>query len=179
LQISQFLDEDTGDVDYRPKVEGPESFLKGWVKWRRGIVVGAAKHRAVVLRTEAAHIDLLLRVVALRKELDKIRDSSKDRDEIRRKTRQLLKCTEDEARTVMDIAWPRLAVLEAPPLREKKGACLKQALREDATAARPATRMEDDVSASLAAITASRELVKKESNDDNRNRKTRSRRAAA
>lgn len=154
LQIRQRTGDD-GDVEYDPIIQGPKQFLSEWVEWRSTIVAGAAKHRADNLRAEIVRINLLLKVIDKRRELLKILDQSKTRDDIRKRTMVLLSCSVEQANEVMSIPWPRLARLESAVLIEKREQHRKSAKENDAIVSNPMSRLETDVSAAVAAIAKS------------------------
>ena len=153
LQIQQELI--NNDIDYYPQIEGPKEFLSYWVSWRKTIVIGAAKHRIAKLQSEINHINLLLRVIASRRELLKILDQSKTRDEIRNRVVALLKCSVAEANEVMLIPWTRLAHLEMEPLKLQMEKCNDAIEINNAIVSKPISRLLQDVEVAVKATEVS------------------------
>lgn len=143
LQIRQEYIEH--DVDYYPKIEGPAKFLAYWLDWRKTIVIGAAKNRNANLQKDIAKIDLMLLVINNRRELLKILDQSKTRDDIKSRVINLLKCSAAQATEVMAIPWTRLARLEVTPLQQQRDTCIKNIKANDLIISKPIPRLLSDI----------------------------------
>ena len=167
LQIRQFAD-DTGEIDFQPIIQGPEDYLKSWVRWRRSVVVASANLRATKARSEFARIGILIRAIDLRKELLKIMDQAKSTDDIRQRTMKLLKCGVEEANTVMGIPWPKLARMEKPPFLEKQAKLKAFAAKEDAVAEKPIPRLLENLNSAIVGIDASVKQAKSMLDDSTR-----------
>ena len=152
LQINQFTAE--GEVDYLPVIEGPASFLKSWVEWRTTVVVGAARHRIGRFEAEIARHSLFLRAIAKRAQLLKLLERRMSSDQMRSRVMAIVRCTEEEAREVMAISWPRLANMEGDDLKTKIAEREKAIIAEQKIVARPQGRLVIDLQSAVKSVEA-------------------------
>lgn len=142
------------EVQYKPMVGSPRSYLQEWVEWRRKVVAGAAAHRIEALKRTIARHQLMIRVIAKRKELLAILEKGKSRDEMRTKTAKLLACSAEDADFVLNSALYRLATLEVASLKEKIAAAEKQVKENAAIVKAPDARLLADASKAAEALRA-------------------------
>lgn len=108
-----------GEVAFRPFVTSPVDFLQKWVKWRTSIVVGAAKHRISNLEKDSNRQRLMIRVIEHRKQLLVALERAKNKQDLAGRVKTILKCTADEAETVLQVQFHRLASMELSGLRAR------------------------------------------------------------
>jgi hypothetical protein len=171
LQIKQLINKKSGDLDYEPIIQGIEDFLYYWILWRKNLVSNTAKYRIEEFRKDIKKIYLLLHIVDKRKELLKIMDNAKTRDDICKRTMIVLKCSEVEAREAMEYPWPRLATLEILPLKEKISNLEKQIRYNESIIAKPYKRLLEDAENTVDAINKTREDIKALELDTSKKRK--------
>jgi DNA gyrase subunit A len=116
IQIRQFTGED-GEVDFQPIEDDPLAFMKSWVHWRTGVVVGAANYRIAQHEKVIAHTQLLIRVIDHRAELIKLLEKSKDKVDMVRRIQPIIGCSKEQATTVAEIQFYRLASMNLSVLR--------------------------------------------------------------
>jgi DNA gyrase/topoisomerase IV subunit A len=113
------IDGDNGEVGFQPHQIGPAQFLKQWVEWRSGIVVGAAKNRIKNLEADNKRQQLMIRVIEHRKQLLVALEQAKDKNDLKRRVRVVLKCSDEEADIVLAVQFHRLASLELKGIRQR------------------------------------------------------------
>ena len=119
LHIRQ-KDDGSNGVAFDPIIEGPLTYLQGWVDWRRKIVSGAAGYRIKALNAAIAHLDLLTLAISKKDLLVRALQLAKSREDLHARIKAILHCSDDDARTIREIQFQRLAFLEVRELQAKR-----------------------------------------------------------
>jgi DNA gyrase/topoisomerase IV subunit A len=146
-------------VDFDPVVEGPVAYLERWVRWRKRIVAGAATLRAERCRKEIARIDVLVLAIKSKDRLVRALQAAKSREDLHERIKGILRCSDEDARMVREIQFQRLAFLEVRELQDKRARLVKDALANDAVAAKPGPRMLADAAAAVEALALTKKIA--------------------
>jgi len=140
-----------GDGDFTPMQTGVEPFLQDWVQWRSSFVAKVARYREGKLLAKARRAELFVKLIDNRDAYFKALKAARTLDGLHADVRRILKCSLDDAKTVLAAAQQRLSSLDKSSLLREVAEAKRAAKVEADVVKSPQNRLLENARASLAA----------------------------